>query len=101
MNIGTSYPVKYRNPKRGKAAAKHLTEYVDEFEVWNEWDPYVSDLWGWDVDPESGKYFDEVGPKTWTGTKTWNGHYPPIYSGNHVKHALDSMVIFDSSHVVP
>lgn len=94
-HAGTTYPIKYRSPNTRKSSAKHLTDYVEDLEVWNEWDPYVSDVWGWEVDPVSGKYFEEVGPNA------WDTRHPTIYSGKHVKHALDSMVIFDSSHVVP
>jgi hypothetical protein len=85
-HAGMSYPIRYRLPRTKRSSAKHLTDYVEELEVWNEWDPYASDVWGWEVDPVGGRYLHDG---------------PSIYSGRNVKHALDSMVIFDSSHVVP
>merc|ERR1719379_2231919 len=91
-----SYPIRYRHPRTKRSSAKHLTDYVEELEVWNEWDPYASDVWGWEVDPVRGRYFEEVGPDARKGHDKRS-----IYSGRNVKHAFDSMAIFDSSHVVP
>jgi len=46
--------------------------------------PYAHDVWAWDIDPKSGRYYE------------WHDGEKSI-----VKHHLDAMVIFDSSHVVP
>lgn len=75
------YPLRFRNAKTRKDSTKHLFDYVEDLEVWYEWDEYKYDVWAWD------EYTYDV--------------YANVVSGKNVMHALDSMVIFDESHVLP
>jgi hypothetical protein len=86
----TGQSLRYRNPQSQKDSGKHMFGYVEEHEIWYEWDDYAYyDKWSWDE---------------WNEETAWNEERPrsrQTVSSKNVKHALDSLVIFNASHVIP